>query len=251
MMNLSGTPCFESLCIIAFTEWFVPSPTNFNCSKTAMFREPPCYRNWASQPFLTWYIGDGHFWVASVCFRAWFSFGTEFFSLLQPRDQFFFFFISVVHACASCRANKKVILPAAIGNWEINNGTAPAATDNGPYFEIACTRVPEQNVCVTSRSLCEPLSQLAAVVLIEDGVVLHYFGEGFILSSFFFFEKERNDNPTADTIDSGLWGDPGTAGSSLTKRLKARNANYLGLPESSHYHAIHQVCVFRKRTYVV
>ena len=33
--------------------------------------------------------------------------------------------------------------------------TAPAATDNGPYFENACTRVPDQNVCVTSRSMWE------------------------------------------------------------------------------------------------
>ena len=57
--------------------------------------------NWPSQPFLTRFIGHGNFWVAAVCFRAWFSFGTEFFSLLQPRDRFFFFFFSVVHACAA------------------------------------------------------------------------------------------------------------------------------------------------------
>ena len=47
-------------------------------------------RNRPSQPFLTRFIGHGHFGVAAVCFREWFSFGTDFFSLLQPCVLFFF-----------------------------------------------------------------------------------------------------------------------------------------------------------------
>ena len=95
--------------------------------------------NWPSQPFLTRFIGHGHFWIAAVCFRAWFSFGTEFFSLLQPHDRFFFFFFFFFCcACMCCRAEfagptKKWYcpLPLATGG---KRDTAPAATDNGPYF---------------------------------------------------------------------------------------------------------------------
>ena len=101
MLYLSGTPGFESkanVCRFHRRICTDDSLTNspFNCSKTAKLREPST-PNWPSQPLpslldlsVTVTLGLQLF----SCFRAWFSFGIEFFSLLQPRDRFFFFFFS-------------------------------------------------------------------------------------------------------------------------------------------------------------
>ena len=66
-----GDAMLRKLMHIAFTEWCVPSPTNFsfNCSKTAKLREPPVLETGLST-FLTRFIGHGHFWVVAVCFRS-------------------------------------------------------------------------------------------------------------------------------------------------------------------------------------
>ena len=67
---------------------------------------------------------------------------------------FFFFFLSCIDVPGAGPTKKCYCpLPLATGG---KRDTAPAATDNGPYFGIACTRVPRQSVCVTPRSTWEP-----------------------------------------------------------------------------------------------
>ena len=94
-------------------------------------------RDWPFQSFLTRFIGHGHFWFATVCFRAWFSFGTEFFlsasasrSVLLP-----FFFLSVVHACASCRAEKKSDTARCHWQWDVNVIRCPLPQTTGRTSE--------------------------------------------------------------------------------------------------------------------
>ena len=91
--------------------------------------------NWSSQPFLTRFIGHGHFWIAAVCFRAWFSFGMEFFSVSASRSVLRLFFLSVVlHQC-QLPGRQKSDTARCHGQREVNHA-APVALppDNGPDF---------------------------------------------------------------------------------------------------------------------
>ena len=121
MMSLSGTPCFESrwislspngVCTVA-DELSLPLLEDCKASRASS-------PNWPSQPFLTRFIGRSwSLWGCSCLFSCMIFLWNGLFSLLQPCDRFFFFFsLSCMHVLPGriCRADKKVILPAAIGN---------------------------------------------------------------------------------------------------------------------------------------
>ena len=114
IMNHFGDALFRKLIHVAFTEWFVPSSTDspFNYSKAAKFHEPPVFETGNLNPSLLALSVTVTLRLQLFVFVHDFPLERTFclcFSLV-----FFLFF--VVHACASCRADKKVILPAAIRN---------------------------------------------------------------------------------------------------------------------------------------
>ena len=137
MMRLSGTPCFESRCIslsangLYRRRWTLPSTArrlqSFASLQSKLAISALPYSIHRSRSLLG----------CSCLFSCMIFLWNGVFLLLQPRDRFFFFFF-FCRACMCCRAEfagptKKWYcpLPLATGG---KHDTAPAATDNGPYF---------------------------------------------------------------------------------------------------------------------
>ena len=144
----------------AFTQRFAPSPMNspFNCSKTEKLREPP---NWPSQPLkasllylsVTVTFGLRPFvFVHDVPLERNFSLC---FSLVIGSFLFFFLFCC---ACM-CQLLSRQKSDTARCHWqrEVNSDIGARCHRQRSVLWNACTRVPDQNVCVTSRSMWEPL----------------------------------------------------------------------------------------------
>ena len=148
-----GNALFRKLMHVAFTKWFALSSTSspFNYPKTAWFREPPVLKTGHLNPSLL-NLSVTSLWGCGCLFLCITSFGKDFFSLLQPRVLLLLFLSCMQLPAAGPTKKWYCPLPLAAGG---KRDTAPAATDNGPFFRNARTRVPDQNVCVTSRSIWE------------------------------------------------------------------------------------------------
>ena len=129
-----GNALFRKPMHIAFTEWFVPSPMNspFHCSETAKLREPP--------------VQTGHLSPSLLDSSVTVTFGLQLFVFVHdfPLERSFslcfslaidsssFFFLSCCRAEFAGPTKKWYCpLPLATGG---KHDTAPAASDNGPYF---------------------------------------------------------------------------------------------------------------------
>ena len=130
-----GNALFRKPMQVAFTEWFVPSPTNspFNCSKTAKPREPPVLLSGLLNPSfldLSVTITVGLLLFAFVHDFLW---NGAFLSASASRSVLLFF------SCLSCMhvpAARRTKSDTTRCHWqrEVNIDRAPASTDNQPCF---------------------------------------------------------------------------------------------------------------------
>ena len=159
MMNLLGTPCFESRCMtlspngLHHRRWTLPSTArrlkSFASLQTGLlnpWRLP--YSIYRSRSLL----GCGRLFLCMMF--LW----NGIFSLLQPRDRIFSVFFSFL-LCMHVPAAEPTKSDTARCHWqrEVNSDIGARCHRQRSVLWNACTRVPDQNVCVTSRSMWEPL----------------------------------------------------------------------------------------------
>ena len=127
----------------------------FNCSKTAKLCKPPVLETGLFSPSLLDSSVTVTFGLQLFAFTHDFLLERSFFSLLQPRDRFFFFF-PFCRACMCQPSRQKN--DTARCNWqqEVNVIRCPLPRKLA-VLRNACTRVPDENVCVTSRSMWETM----------------------------------------------------------------------------------------------
>ena len=120
MMNLSGTPCFESRCIPLslnglYRRRQTPPSTARRLQDFASLQNSKLA--FSTLPCSILSVTDT-FWCSCLFSGMIFHMERSFFlsASLSLVISSSFLFLSVVHACASCRAHKIMILPAAIGH---------------------------------------------------------------------------------------------------------------------------------------
>ena len=115
-----------------------------------MLREPPVVQTGLLNPYLPYSIyrsrTHGHFGVAAVCFRAWFSVGTKRFSLLQPRDRFFFFFFLSCRACMCQLPGRQKDTARCHWQREVNVIRRPLPQATGRTWE--CLHASCRSICM-------------------------------------------------------------------------------------------------------
>ena len=152
-MNLSGSPCFENRCMSLLI-----SPNGLNRRRRTLPSIARRLQSFASLQhsklafsILPYSIlrsrsllgGSCSFWCMIFLLKRSISLG---FNLTIGSSPFF------LSACTICRAYKKVILHAAIGNKQWYGARC---FGQRAVLRNACTWVSDQNACVTSRSMWE------------------------------------------------------------------------------------------------